>query len=207
MRRRSRKKSTAQKVRDLSRRLPRPRMRQVFNTDQLALGVTWSTAELLNGIAQGDDDDERTSDSVLIKSIEWRFAFTSATAIDAAANVRYIIVVDKQSNGNVATPSTIFHSTDSIVSGYDNVYVPRRYRVIADESFTLNEWASNATVTSKKYIKRKKTYKSGIKIRYKNIFAGIGDIMAGGLQLFFITDQSANPPSVSFETKVQYVDV
>jgi len=192
----------------LSRRMPAHRVRQKqFNTTIGLSGSIWSTAFLVNGVAQGDDDNQRTSDSIGIKSLEWRFAFTSATAIDAASSIRYIFVLDKQSNGNNATTGTIFATDDRLTSTYDNVYVPKRYRVLHDETFSLNEFAANTAVTAKRAIVRKKRYKRPLKIRYKNVNAVIGDIMSGSITLFMIADNVPNPPSVILQTKIEYIDL
>lgn len=206
-RRRSSKKTTAQAVRALARRIPRPRVRQVFVKDQQVVLATWTPGEFLNPIAQGDDDDQRTSDSIAMKSLEIKFDFTTAAAIDSAAIIRYIIILDKQTNGVVANTATIFNTDNSTVSSYDNVFVPRRYKILADQTFSMNEFAANASVVSKKTVRRKFHYKSGLKIRYKGTAAGVGNVMSGSVLLYFITDNVANQPSVNYETKIEYVDL
>jgi len=168
------------------------------------------TGYLLNGIARGDDIDERIGRQVTCKAYEVNLAIRPAVAGAAPVPsiVRCMIVYDKQTNGAIMTPSQLL-----LAIGTANApLMPRslenreRFTVLRDMKIGM---ASAELTDYQPAPKVVKIYQSVVlPMTFNAGDAGtVADITTGALYAIFISDQAGAPlPVVSFTSRVRYMD-
>ncbi len=125
---------------------------------------------LVNGLAQGADTNQRDGDQVNFTSIQFKF-LAGASAEALKNNIRFMLVQDRQPNGNALSISEVLqedNGQDRIVSPL-NLANKFRFRVLCDEQIQINGGGLAFNVVSK-YMKL------GVKTRYNGALGVIANI-------------------------------
>jgi len=173
-------------------------------------GADWGgVAVLLNGIARGDDIDERTGRQVMMRSYElsvlWHQAAPGAHPEPCVA--RLLVVYDKQTNGAALTPAQVLTATGTLNAATSPKQLENR------ERFTIlrdirTPMAAAETSDYEPPPKALKIYQSFmLPVTFNAGDAGtVADITTGSLYAIFISDQAAVLPSFSYTCRVRYED-
>lgn len=162
--------------------------------------TTLSIQQLTN-IPQGDTDITR--DGAQVKCL--RLLVRYLAVINASATttfLRVMIIKDKQTNqaiyaaGDLLTDIT---ATDAINSpmNLDNKY---RFQVLYNRVHIMSITGANAAIKGE-------VFKDiDLKLRFDNSTPSIADLTSNSLSLVFISDQATNTPTVTFFSRLRYVD-
>lgn len=117
-------------------------------TSTLASASYYST--LLNGLVQGDTDNNRTSDRVKFHNFSGKLSFHVPAGVQG--NYRITIVRYKQPRGTSATLADIFSASPSVFHQYNdnNIDFNTRYDIIRD--FTVEVQTAYASQTMSKLV-------------------------------------------------------
>lgn len=134
----------------------------------------------LSGIALGDRD----GDSVSVKSIHYRF---HATRADSTNFLRFIICIDTQANGTLATPVEILTDAgDGLFNGHKNYQNRKRFRTLKDKTVRLDTSGPQTQMISG-YIPLKK---KPLTVTYG---AGTTAVMTNEIVLLLVSDSGVVP--------------
>ena len=202
-RRRSRRpKSALQAVRALARRVPRKRLK--FTNQLIAetsANNSWSFM-LINAVSQGDLDSQRDGDSIVMQNLHMHCKWTTSAAIDATASCRMMVVYDRQPNGAAFVTADLMEVNNSIIAHTDPKY-DKRFSVLYDKLFSLNEYAANTAVTSDRAFSSWISIK-GRKTQYSGAGGTIAEISTGSLYFIYLSDRAASPPLVTAGFQLKY---
>lgn len=98
-----------------------------------------SAVQLLNGIARGDEINERTGRECVMKSIQINgHCYVTGSGIDQV--MRVLIVYDRQTNGTALTAAQVISAagTANDVVTPRNLENRRRFKILYDRMFQLN---------------------------------------------------------------------
>lgn len=125
-------------------------LRQLINTEfkysyQIGTDVpldNFSTPAiyLMNGLVQGTDADNRNGRSILVKSLQCALN-VEMIGTETDTKFRFMVVIDKQPNGAVATVSQILQSTgtENSLMAPRNLNNRKRFVILKDQVMSLNE--------------------------------------------------------------------
>lgn len=157
---------------------------------------------LLNGIARGDDINERVGRRVTIRSLEAHLydTVTKDTGVDQVHRV--LIVYDMQSNGTapVVTDVLVSASTTSL-KNLDN---RNRFRILYDQAWTLN---ASGESDSQKHIT--KYMRVNLPVQFNSGDAGtIADIQTGSIYFICLGSEvrGNTAGSINGRVRVRYSD-
>jgi len=108
---------------------------------------TTGTVTLLNPIAEGDDNINRNSRSVLVKSVAVR-GFVAQQPNAVAANTlpqkaRLLLVWDNAANGALALATDVMVAINAM--SFPNVNNEKRFTILFDQSYAIGPFATTAT--------------------------------------------------------------
>lgn len=192
---RKRKQSAMQLARKALRKIPRPRLKFKHTQSIASTNNSWSVV-LLNGIAVGDTASLRDGSTIAMDSFEFRVSWKTAAAVGAFGAVRQVVVYDRQPNGVSPVTSSIFVVNNSTTSPT----LPtsdKRYIILYDQLFDLNEWAANSSVSSERTFTRKFSVR-GLKSQYSADTGVIAAIQTGSLHYLHLSDRATNVPVHQF---------
>ncbi len=155
---------------------------------------------LLNGIEQGDGQAQRDGVSIGLKGISVKAVLNGNFATFQTNVNRTILFFDKQPRGNAPSASTILADTSNFINSPYNINEDRkkRFQFLYDKVHVI---------TANKGAQPIKIYKRFAK---EERFIGTGDTIASigenSLYLFVITANTSAFPSISYSTRVTYVD-
>lgn len=156
--------------------------------------ATAGTCTLINGLAQGDQASARTGNSVLMRTIFLRLAFTQhASAVTTF--YRCMLVLDTQQISDTAVSVSDVLETSSTISALATASVGR-FKVLYNNIFSTS--TNDPTHIEEVY---KNVY-------FHTRFNGTGsvDIQKNGVYLIVISDQPTNAPTMKYMWKVGYHD-
>lgn len=150
----------------------------------------------LNHLAQGDTKSTRTGDSVLNKSLIFKYYITpSPSALDTY--VRLVLIYDKYPNGTMATIPEIFN--EARITGHLKIASASRFHILKEFLISVN--ASSSENTIGKYYKEFNNH-----TKYNGTNSTNNGIMSGQMLLYAISNQPLNLPVLSYSTRVRYLD-
>lgn len=154
--------------------------------------------DLLSGIAQGNDDDGRSGDSILVRSDNFKLEW----AVNATAGIttaRTIIFYDNKNIGTAPTVSQILQSVGSVFSVHSplNRDSNGRFKILMDKTVTLN---INGQAS--------KNINKFLKLYFHQKFTGPNttDISDKALYMLNICDQAVNTPTITMYNRMGYYD-
>lgn len=157
---------------------------------------------LMNGIARGDDSNQRTGREVVMLSVLHSYSLSVASSTGTDCRVRVLIVYDRQCN-SLAPDITDILSSQTVQSARNLVNV-RRFSIIYDVVHVLNSYNEPYGQNYRKFYRHLRhpvTFNSGST-------GTITDIISGSLYFFAFSTVSGveNLPVISYHFRVRYVD-
>lgn len=163
---------------------------------------TASAVQLLNGIARGDEINERAGREVVMRSIQVKgiAAVTVGTGIDQVCRV--MIVYDRQTNAAALTAAMVLNAVDTYSPR--NLENRRRFKIMYDRSFVLNasgEAGSHCMFNFYRKLNHPVTFNSGDA-------ATVADITTGSMYLICIGNVAAGATdgTCTFSSRIRYQD-
>jgi hypothetical protein len=186
---------------------------KTWDVDGSAGTTVTSTATVVNlsNIAQGDDYGNRTGDSILCQSIEFRATVSGNTATPRN-KIRVLIVRDKANRGvDPVIGDVLQGGTSPSVQPY---LEPQsgRFDVLYDQLVFLNNTTGlAASGTSTDYVADQEILPSMIKkwnqhIKYAGTAGADGSNWAGALFLMAISSDAANGPNLLYTFRIRFTD-
>lgn len=151
--------------------------------------------EQLLEIKQGTTESERIGRKCTIKTIGLR-VIAKLPPVTVQANssdtLRFMLILDKQTNGAPATPSEVLQTAD--ILEYKNVANSTRFEIIWDKSITINAQAGagNGTTDNDTFEMQQWLYyfkKVHIPIEYNNTLGAITEIRSNNLFLLQFSEK------------------
>jgi len=109
----------------------------------MAANVTTSV-QLLNGIARGDDINQRNGREVTMKSIQLKGFMMATAGTGADQLIRTLIVYDRQTNAAALTALQVLTLADPIAPR--NLENRRRFKILWDKTATINAASEPGTM-------------------------------------------------------------
>lgn len=139
------------------------------------LGTTTGFVTSLNNVVQGVTAVTRIGRGTVMRSVEFRLAFTMAATSTLAESIRVMLVYDRRTNGAAITGATVLE-TDSIEAPY-NMANMGRFKVLYDKTKVIGTGGPQSIGF---YFKKKVS----LPVNYGLGNAGtVADISIGGLSL------------------------
>lgn len=151
----------------------------------------------LNLIAQGDAEDNRQGDSIMMKKIHINLRYT-INASASATSIRTIMFLYKQPQG--ATPNITFVLQNANVLScwnHDNVGL---YTILYDKTVNLSATGTqevNRMITRSFY---------QLHETFDGTTAAVADIQTNALWLLFVSDEATNTPTVVWRSELLFID-
>ncbi len=170
------------------------------------LGLSFTTIDdagrfmQLTNVAQGDTDQTRDGAQIKITRINIK-GWIAASPTSDNTIMRIILVQDKQTNQAAFTLADLLSLTvinDNIISplNLDNKY---RFRVLYNRVFTFN----NTGNQTKSFEINKEL---NMRIRFDASTSTIADLTSNSLTLVLLSNKTINHPSITFLSRIRYVD-
>jgi len=157
---------------------------------------------LLNGIARGDEINERVGREVTLRSIQFNFTPHVTVATGTDQQQRVLLVYDRQTNATALTAAQVLLTADTVAPR--NLENRKRFKILFDRTFALNASGEPGSAVTRRFYR---------KLRHPVSFnagdAGtVADIVTGSLYLVVV---GSNAPgvtagSVIFATRIRYTD-
>lgn len=191
-----------------------------FNQATFAMDTT-ASFQLLNGVAEGTDFNNRVGRRVRLKNVKLDWWYSPTGLASAADFYRHIVFYDKQPNG--ATPSladvlTSINSSgtaSSTAQDYMNLNNRDRFQILLDERIAVPEGTAVATGqtaviygSEKLRVSRFIDLKS-LKTQFNGTSGTIASISTGSLYFMSVSLINANtayPFNCQFASRVRYYD-
>lgn len=176
-----------------------------LNVRTPTVGVT--VPQLINGVAEGSDFTQRVGRKVTWSSITMRWRAVISPTTPWPANVRAMLVYDRQPNGVMPFISDIINIGGSGAiddTSLNNLNNRDRFWVIMDKTLSISP--NGPEIQFRKKFKRVNT-----NTQYKGITSAIDDISSGGFYLLFIPDSfsgqtDALAARVAYSVRMKFVD-
>lgn len=157
---------------------------------------------LLNGIARGDDINERTGREVDMRSIQFSAQVRAATATGVDQTHRVLIVYDRQTNAAAPTMAQVCES--ATIQAPRNLENRKRFSILFDEIYNLNaaaESGSSRQIRWYRHLNHPETFNSGDA-------ATVADITTGSVYLIVLGTEAAGATSGSIDywSRIRYQD-
>lgn len=153
-----------------------------------------------NGIAQGDSDQTRDGNSVLMKSLLVRGNIvTNGNA--TSTRCRVIFFIDKQQIGDTTPAQSDILDPDlnQMVAPLNNQTVGR-FTILSDKRYSLNLILAGASTSTE--------YSFFTRLQKHARFNGSAatDIQKNGVYMLFVHDQPTHTPTLHYSSRLKYVD-
>lgn len=155
-------------------------------------GITIS----LNAVSQGDGSGNRDGLSIRMKNVNNRFKVTQNTSATKTI-VRISLVMDKMPNSNKAAFTDIYES-NSVLAQTNNV-TNHRFHVIYDRTIALSS-SGDASYVFNWYKQLNHV------VKYSGSGGTENDLEKNQLLLCFISSEPTYPPTVSYTSRVRFID-
>ncbi len=204
----------------LGKRYPRGRVMQELKFKDVATSVTAITAPtvvyvIFPVIPVGADEDERLGRAIIMRKMFSRFIIKRTDENDASLAsdiVRIMVVMDKQSNGTLASglnPTKILSTSD--LTSFNNLGNRYRFRTMYDKVFTMNaqcaygDGTTNETGLLYKYGKISLPYLN-CPIEYNSVGAGIEAEVNSCTFWLLVFSEVAQGTTVTLNTRWRWSD-
>lgn len=157
---------------------------------------------LLNGIARGDEINQRNGREVVMRSIQFQYTarVTAGTGIDQQQRV--MLVYDRQTNAAALTCAQVLATTSTMSPR--NLENRKRFKILYDRTFHLNASAEPNSELTRRFYRRLRH-----PITFNANTAGtVGDITTGSLYLVVTGSAAAGVTAgtLSYSSRVRYQD-
>lgn len=167
--------------------------------------TTTSGYNLLNGVAQGTDYNQRVGNSIRILGLDWLLQVYNQHA-DANQQYRYVILVDTQTDGAAPSDAEIVEGGGAFVisSLLPNIKAsPERFAILHDKIFNMD-----ATVNAIHYdrVKLDNLVGQDLHTLYELTTAVVAAISKGSIYFAHVSTDGVNGVTVSANFRVFYTD-
>lgn len=170
-------------------------VRYVDNTFALAGVSTTATLTFINGVAQGDDSNNREGNATFNKmvTIKGRVNPNTSTTLQ---HVRLIVLYDKQSNGAAPAIADILEQSTNVDSmRFWNSRA--RYRFLVDKTFSVGPQGGK----NFKFVKKVRQY-----TKYGTATTGaISNVVKGSIYVVQLSDAAASTPTIGWVSRVSFM--
>jgi hypothetical protein len=165
------------------------------------VGTTITNAGFVTNItalAQNDTSSGRTGNSILLRSIYYRFKIEINSAVTSNTSVTMLLVKDKQQlSDTTPLPGEILSALRP--EAMINLDYAGRFKIIKRKTFYLTPSSGGQPV--KEILGYRKIYDH---VRYNG--TGSADIQKNGYYLLFISSENTNYPTIQGTTRIGYHD-
>lgn len=189
---------------------PELKHRDVTITGQAAVD-TW-TVKLLNGISEGTTDSNRIGQVISMQKIQMKLQIEKTSVYNRNTLVRFALIYDDGCEGAAFDTADIFN-VNNIVDSYLKLPFSKRYKVLWDKTFALNQVdgtydEGSTQLTSSNRIRwMPKTIKlRNLPVKYDSTGNTITSISSGSLYFIHLSDRGTDSPSVSARFRLRYFD-
>jgi len=163
---------------------------------------TTTAVDLVNGIARGDELDQRIGRELTMRSVQIDMVTKATAGTGIAQQHRILLVYDRQTNATALTAVQVL--TGATVYSPRNLENRRRFKILMDKKFQLNASGESGSERMFKFYRRLAhpvTFNSGD--------AGtVADITTGSLYLIYIGSIAAGATAGSIvgHCRIRYSD-
>lgn len=152
-----------------------------------------------HNIVQGTTSQTRNGDTIKLSSLQIRGTLQSASTATGPVFVRFILVQGIKEQGAAPVLDNILTTvgTAAVINSLREVNPESNYKVLMDKTFRMNIGTDNQNKAIEIYIRPKHH------IKYNT---GTVNAASGGLYYFFVSNVSANLPSVQFQSRIRFID-
>lgn len=154
------------------------------------------TFTLLNGIAQGDSNNQRQGNSILLRSININLLITMHDQAEHTM-VRCILFFDKEANGATPLITDLLAGTGSLQNYNHNE--SSRFYVLSDFRISLS--TTGVKETTRRIYRRLQRH-----THYDSSTGNASDIVDYSLWLLCLSDEGTNTPTVSINSQLLFID-
>lgn len=160
------------------------------------------TFVLLNGMAKGDDEDNRDALSILMQSLQLKCQLL----INGSASVTTVciwLILDKEPKGAAPSVTNIFDD-----SGNGKIYVDHRNRDYSDRFIILKKWLNVLDDDGPSSVVFDDFVKLGVHAKYlkDENHGDIQDLADNALYLLIASNEPTNTPTVTINTRLTFTD-
>ena len=156
---------------------------------------TTPSTQQLTAIAQGDEIDDRTGNSIFVRGITWRFCL-ELHASATATQVRMVLVKDNQQGADSAPSWTTVFSSAAIDSLL-NIQTLGRFTILKDKTYLLD-------AVNRRQIFEKGFYPMKYHVRFNGTTSS--DIQKNGLYLMYMSNEATNTPTLDGVWRTNFYD-
>lgn len=168
---------------------------------------TATSVALLNGIARGDEINERNGREVIMKSVQLNLQIF-ATAVTGVGSVcRVLLVYDRQTNAAALTAALVLQAATTLAGR--SLENRRRFKIMMDRTYAVPSRIA-ATVSGPEFIVDKFYRRLRHPITFNAGDAGtVADITTGSLYLICIGTEAAGATdgAINLFSRVRYQDL
>lgn len=165
----------------------------------------------LNGIAQGDGENQRDGREVVVKSVtvKGQVALPAAADISVSGPVFIALVLDQQTNGAQFNAEDVYEQplANQAVSVFRNLEYTGRFRVLATKRIDLNPSGGAGNGTTNNRVETSKAFsfyrKLNIPVRYTGTGATVANITDNSLHLMAIGQSTAI--EIAWASRVRFI--
>lgn len=170
------------------------------------------TISLINGIARGDEINERNGREITMKSVQLSMACESTATTGIAQTCRILLVYDRQANAAAPTFAQVLAATGgSCVISPRNLENRKRFKILMDRKFSLGPQGGTTTALGAPAKKVLRDYyrKLTLPVTFNSGDAGtVADIVTGSLYILTCGEVAAGATDgvASIYARVRYTD-
>ncbi len=176
-----------------------PEMKHLDVTSTVTLDLAAAIIGL-NEMQQGLTDITRIGNKIQAKSLEFRAIMKHNASSTVSAQIRVMIVKDKQANGADFAITDLLEN--SLVISLRNPHIKNRFVVYYDRVYTLQP--SDEARFIKTFIRLPDGPQS--RISYQTNLGTIADVEQNNYALVVMSDTSANDPTIVHENRLNFTD-
>jgi len=161
----------------------------------------------INGLAQGSTNTTRTGNGLRVTHYTVKGSFQNVTANVNSQQIRMIITFQPTMTtaGTVLTAGQLLQTTTNIDSPYNTDL--EGVKIIYDKTFVITPQFSGQVITRRYKFKWAPSYDDGhVQWTDSDTTGTSGDVVKGYLRCWIYDDQSANHPTMSWYSRVHFVD-
>lgn len=161
---------------------------------------------LVAGITQGGGDSQRIGRKIELTSLHIQGSYNlpaTANPLNAIQRIRFVVYIDKQSNGAAALNTDIMKNTD--IDTYRNLSNTGRFIILYDHKLVLTASIDIAAATTNPVIREFKVNKTlNIPIEYKANAGAIADLTSNNLGI--LAYSSTGLGQIQYRWRIRYSD-
>lgn len=181
-------------------------IRGLVNSEMFHYDTTFSAATIVNtgsnthltALPQGDTNITRTGNSILLRSLTYRFKLEISSAVSSNSAITMIVFFDTQQIADTSPAVTDILNTAAPQSLL-NLNFAGRFKVLRRKTFILTP--ATGARPALEFVDNLNLYKH---VRFNG--AASSDVQKNGLYVLFISSESTNYPTITGTFRIGYHD-